>query len=140
MKGNTGIINAGGRRIERANMKRLDDHKLKQLARCCICFENYSLNTRAPVCGPCGHSFCTVCIRKLIHGNLVCCCICRKVTFFGPKELGKNIQLLDILEHLGLLDPDEEVATQNSSSSNFPENVIEAVEDKDLVKFFDFCF
>uniref|UniRef100_A0A914QCB0 RING-type domain-containing protein n=1 Tax=Panagrolaimus davidi TaxID=227884 RepID=A0A914QCB0_9BILA len=95
---------------------------------------NYSLNTRAPVCGPCGHSFCTVCIRKLIHGNLVCCCICRKVTFFGPKELGKNIQLL------GLLDPDERVETQYASSSNFPENVIEAVEDKDLVKFFDFCF
>jgi hypothetical protein len=120
---------------------KLDDHKLKQLARCCICFENYSLRTRAPICGPCGHTFCTVCIRKLIYGNLFCCCCCRKVTFFGPKELGKNIQLLDILEHLGLLDPDERGAVvQFASSSNFPENVIEAVEDNDLVKFFDFCF
>uniref|UniRef100_A0AC34FYG7 RING-type domain-containing protein n=1 Tax=Panagrolaimus sp. ES5 TaxID=591445 RepID=A0AC34FYG7_9BILA len=71
-----------------------DNHKLKQLARCCICFDNYSLNARAPICVPCGHSFCAVCIRKLIWGNLVCCCICRKVTFFGPTDLGKNIQLL----------------------------------------------
>uniref|UniRef100_A0AC35F4B5 RING-type domain-containing protein n=1 Tax=Panagrolaimus sp. PS1159 TaxID=55785 RepID=A0AC35F4B5_9BILA len=119
---------------------KLDDHKLKELARCCICFENYSLNTRAPICAPCGHCFCAVCIRKLIHGNLVCCCICRKVTFFSSKELGKNIQLLDIIEQLGLLDPDERVDTQYTNSSNFPENIIEAVEDKDLVKFFDFCF
>uniref|UniRef100_A0AC35GGB9 RING-type domain-containing protein n=1 Tax=Panagrolaimus sp. PS1159 TaxID=55785 RepID=A0AC35GGB9_9BILA len=109
-----------------------DDHKLKKLARCCICFENYSLTTRAPICGPCGHSFCTVCIRTLIYGNLFCCCCCRKVTLFGPKELGKNIQLLDILEHLGLLDPDERVVIQYASSSNFPENVIEAVDGKDL--------
>jgi hypothetical protein len=141
---NGGFFNAPRKPFQRSTavkiIDKLDDHKLKQLARCCICFENYSFNTRAPVCAPCGHSFCTVCIRKLIHGNLICCCICRKVTFFGPKELGKNIQLLDILEYLGLLDPDERVETQYASSSNFPENVIEAVEDKDLVKFFDFCF
>lgn len=117
-----------------------EDLKLKQLARCCICFENYSLNTCAPVCGPCGHSFCTVCVRKLIFGNLICCCICRKVTFFGPKELGKNIQLLDILESLGLLDPDDKKTAHVAFSSTFPENVIEGVEDKDLVKFFEFCF
>jgi hypothetical protein len=120
--------------------KKDTDEKMIKLSRCCICFENYSSNTRAPICVPCGHSFCNVCVQKLCYGNLVCCCICRKVTFFGPKDLGKNIQLLDILEHLDLLDPDETPVPQARSSTAFPENAMEGIDGKDLIKYLEFCF
>jgi ElaB/YqjD/DUF883 family membrane-anchored ribosome-binding protein len=115
------------------------DEKLKELTRCCICFENYSQSTRAPICVPCGHSFCKVCVQKLCFGNLTCCCICRKVSFFGPKKLGKNIQLLDLLGSLNLLDPDERPTYQPASTS-FPENAMEGIEEKELAKFLEFCF
>uniref|UniRef100_A0A914P694 RING-type domain-containing protein n=1 Tax=Panagrolaimus davidi TaxID=227884 RepID=A0A914P694_9BILA len=118
----------------------LEKIKLINLARCCICFENYSPKERAPICLPCGHTFCLVCVGTLTYGNLVCCCICRKVQLFGPHGLGKNIQLLDILESLGLVDADSKGNDKQESLSTFPENVLEAVDDQQLLMFFEFCF
>uniref|UniRef100_A0A7E4UZN2 RING-type domain-containing protein n=1 Tax=Panagrellus redivivus TaxID=6233 RepID=A0A7E4UZN2_PANRE len=82
------------------------DADLVELSRCCICFETYSKVTRVPISMPCGHTFCKMCVYKVIRARAFHCCVCRVVSIVGFGDLHKNLALIQLLEKLKLLDDD----------------------------------
>uniref|UniRef100_A0A914Z9Q2 RING-type domain-containing protein n=1 Tax=Panagrolaimus superbus TaxID=310955 RepID=A0A914Z9Q2_9BILA len=118
-----------------------NDEKLRHLIKCPVCLDKFTRHYRAPICFPCGHSVCDVCAGKLIFKNLVCCCMCQAVSFFGPAPLGRNLQLIDLLEYANLLDPEPEPlrVLPDPSSTTLPVNALNNIQERDLFGFFKFC-
>uniref|UniRef100_A0AC34GXJ7 RING-type domain-containing protein n=1 Tax=Panagrolaimus sp. ES5 TaxID=591445 RepID=A0AC34GXJ7_9BILA len=119
--------------------KNTDDEQLRHLIKCPVCLDKFTRNCRAPICFPCGHSVCDICTQKLVFRNLICCCVCQTVSFFGPAPLGKNLQLIDLLEHLNLLDPEPECDHSDPPPTSLPLNAVNNIQEHDFFAFFKFC-
>lgn len=68
---------------------------------CQICFEHFDSRSFVPkVLVKCGHSFCKVCLERIICNKAyVTCPVCRENTKFGKKEtLPTNYSLVEIIE------------------------------------------
>ena len=66
---------------------------------CSICFEHYNDENKCPRLLSCGHSFCQICLERLLHGNTIDCPKCRNpvAVLSGVHDLSKNFALLDIV-------------------------------------------
>ena len=66
---------------------------------CSICFERYDDENKCPRMLSCGHSFCSSCLKRLLHGNTIDCPKCRNsvAASTGVHGLSKNFALLDIV-------------------------------------------
>ena len=66
---------------------------------CSICFEHYNDENKCPRLLTCGHSFCQICLERLLHGNTIDCPKCRNPVAVpsGVHDLSKNFALLDIV-------------------------------------------
>ena len=66
---------------------------------CLICFEHYNDQSKCPRMLSCGHSFCQICLERLLHGNTIDCPKCRNPVAVpsGVQGLSKNFALLDIV-------------------------------------------
>ena len=66
---------------------------------CSICFEHYNDQNKCPRMLSCGHSFCQICLERLLHGNTIDCPKCRNPVAVpsGVHGLSKNFALLDIV-------------------------------------------
>ena len=66
---------------------------------CSICYEGYNDEKKCPRLLSCGHSFCSSCLERLLHGNTIDCPTCRNPVgvFAGVHGLLKNFALLDIV-------------------------------------------
>ena len=66
---------------------------------CSICFEHYNDQSKCPRMLSCGHSFCQICLERLLHGNTIDCPKCRNPVAVpsGVQDLSKNFALLDIV-------------------------------------------
>ena len=67
---------------------------------CSICLEDYNDEGKCPRLLSCGHSFCSSCLERLLHGNSIDCPKCRHVVAVptGVQGLLKNFALLDIVK------------------------------------------
>uniref|UniRef100_A0A914Y859 Uncharacterized protein n=1 Tax=Panagrolaimus superbus TaxID=310955 RepID=A0A914Y859_9BILA len=67
--------------------------------------------------------------------------MCQAVSFFGPAPLGRNLQLIDLLEYANLLDPEPEPlrVLPDPSSTTLPVNALNNIQERDLFGFFKFC-
>jgi len=68
---------------------------------CQICYEHFDSKSFIPkILVKCGHSFCKVCIERIINNKIsVQCPICRETTKIGKKEsLPTNYSLCEIIE------------------------------------------
>ncbi|KAG8142195.1 hypothetical protein E2320_006146 [Naja naja] len=80
---------------------------------CLICFHQFSL-TRLPKLLACQHAFCTACLKMILRQDdrtwIISCPLCRKstVVFGGLICSLPNLQV--VMEQLGPLDPDAEIA------------------------------
>ena len=66
---------------------------------CTICFERFNDENKCPRMLSCGHSFCSCCLERLLHGNTIDCPKCRN-TFVVPSGvhgLPTNFALLEIV-------------------------------------------
>ena len=70
-----------------------------QRYQCPICFEHYNDQSKCPRLLSCGHSFCSSCLERLLHGNTIDCPTCRNpgAVPTGVEGLLKNFALLDIV-------------------------------------------
>ena len=48
-----------------------------KIPECSICFEHYNDQSKCPRLLSCGHSFCSSCLERLLHGNTIDCPTCR---------------------------------------------------------------
>ena len=66
---------------------------------CTICFERFNDENKCPRMLSCGHSFCSCCLERLLHGNTIDCPKCRNAVAVpsGVHGLLKNFALLDIV-------------------------------------------
>ena len=66
---------------------------------CSICFERFNDENKCPRLLSCGHSFCSCCLERLLHGNTIDCPKCRNPVAVpsGVHGLLKNFALLDIV-------------------------------------------
>ena len=62
---------------------------------CSICYEGYNDEKKCPRLLSCGHSFCSSCLERLLHGNTIDCPTCRNPV--GVHGLLKNFALLDLV-------------------------------------------
>ena len=69
------------------------------LTDCSICFERFDDQNLCPRLLSCGHSFCSGCLEKLLHGNSINCPTCRIAVSVpaGVTGLTKNFALLSIV-------------------------------------------
>ena len=67
--------------------------------KCSICCEDYNDKDKCPRFLGCGHSFCSSCLERLLHGDTIDCPTCRKpgTVPSGVEGLLKNFALLDIV-------------------------------------------
>ena len=67
---------------------------------CLICYEGYNDEKKCPRLLSCGHSFCSSCLERLLHGNSIDCPKCRHAVAVptGVQGLLKNFALLDIVK------------------------------------------
>ena len=67
---------------------------------CSICYEGYNDEKKCPRLLSCGHSFCSSCLERLLHGNSIDCPKCRHAVAVptGVQGLLKNFALLDIVK------------------------------------------
>jgi hypothetical protein len=68
---------------------------------CQICFEHFDLNSFVPkVLTKCGHSFCKICLERLLfQKNHITCPVCRDNTKVTKKEaLPTNYSLIEIID------------------------------------------
>ena len=75
---------------------------------CSICLEGYNDQSKCPRILPCGHSFCQICLGRLLHRNSIHCPTCRKPVGVptGVAGMPRNFALLEIVnetpnEHAG---------------------------------------
>ena len=70
-----------------------------KIPECSICFEHYNDESKCPRLLSCGHSFCSSCLERLLHGNTIDCPTCRNPGSVptGVEGLLKNFALLDIV-------------------------------------------
>jgi B-box zinc finger len=67
---------------------------------CPICAYNYENQSRQPICLPCGHTICKICVYSLRHSLLTGCCpFDRKEYFFIEDLLPVNYALLNTQEN-----------------------------------------
>ena len=65
---------------------------------CSICEENYDSSTREPLMLPCGHTFCSVCLKSLLSTSTLFCPEDRsQISITSLSELPKNFSLLRML-------------------------------------------
>ena len=66
---------------------------------CSICYEGYNTENKCPRMLSCGHSFCSSCLERLLHGDTIDCPTCRNsvTVSTGVHGLLKNFALLDIV-------------------------------------------
>ena len=69
-------------------------------AQCSICSERYNSENKCPRLLRCGHSFCSSCLERLLHGNTIVCPTCRNpgAVPTGVQGLLKNFALLNIVK------------------------------------------
>ena len=94
--------------IGRKMMKKLREHASKieedskfigSIYACSICAYNYDNRTRIPICLPCGHTICKICLESLKQNLLTGCCpFDRKDFFFIDELLPVNYSLLALHE------------------------------------------
>ena len=67
--------------------------------KCSICCVYYNDKDKCPRFLGCGHSFCSSCLERLLHGDTIYCPTCRKreTVPSGVEGLIKNFALLDIV-------------------------------------------
>ena len=67
---------------------------------CLICYEGYNDEKKCPRLLSCGHTFCSSCLERLLHGNSIDCPKCRHAVAVptGVQGLLKNFALLDIVK------------------------------------------
>ena len=67
--------------------------------KCSICLECYNDEDKCPRMLNCGHSFCSSCLNRLLHGNTIHCPTCRNPVAVptGVQGLAKNFALLEIV-------------------------------------------
>ena len=53
---------------------------------CSICYEGYNDEKKCPRLLSCGHSFCSSCLERLLHGNSIYCPKCRQKKFNRGRE------------------------------------------------------
>ncbi|CAL4113710.1 unnamed protein product [Meganyctiphanes norvegica] len=46
--------------------------------KCEICFHPFNIIKRRPRCLPCGHSFCSLCLKEIVNQNIITCPTCRQ--------------------------------------------------------------
>eukprot|EP00736_Rhodelphis_marinus_P000959 Rmarinus@m.8467 len=76
-----------------------------EIGACRVCCENFNSDSRLPSILPCGHTFCTLCLQRLIvlcSGGAVCCPTCRTS---APKmrtaeDFTLNFQYLKMLDEI----------------------------------------
>ena len=75
---------------------------------CSICLEGYNDQSKCPRILPCGHSFCQICLERLLRRNSIHCPTCRKTVGVptGVAGMPRNFALLEIVnetpnEHAG---------------------------------------
>ena len=68
---------------------------------CSICLEGYNDKDKFPRILGCGHSFCSSCLERLIHGHTIRCPTCRSLIVVptGVAGLSKNFDLLKIVDN-----------------------------------------
>lgn len=65
---------------------------------CSICEENYDPGTRDPLMLPCGHTFCSVCLKNLLSTSMLFCPEDRsQISIVSLSDLPKNFSLLRML-------------------------------------------
>ena len=76
---------------------------------CSICYEGYDGENNCPRLLSCGHSFCSCCLERLLHGNTIDCPTCRNPVRVptGVQGLLKNFALLDIVNETAPKQQDE---------------------------------
>ena len=84
-----------------------------KIPECSICFEHYNDESKCPRLLSCGHSFCSSCLERLLHGNTIDCPTCRNPGSVptGVEGLLKNFALLDIVNDT----PKENVGSNTGS-------------------------
>ena len=84
-----------------------------KIPECSICFEHYNDQSKCPRLLSCGHSFCSSCLERLLHGNTIDCPTCRNpgAVPTGVEGLLKNFALLDIVNDT----PKENVGSNTGS-------------------------
>ena len=94
---------------------------------CSICYEHYDDQSKCPRLLNCGHSFCSRCLKRLLHRNTIDCPKCRNpvVVPFGVDGLLKNFALLDIMN--------ETAPTQNTGATGLQD--CEACDEKHPANF-----
>ena len=68
---------------------------------CSICLESYNDKDKCPRMLSCGHSFCSSCLERLLHGNTIRCPTCRNPIAVpsGVTGLSINFALLNIVDN-----------------------------------------
>ena len=97
---------------------------------CSICYEGYNDEKKCPRLLSCGHSFCSSCLERLLHGNSIDCPKCRHAVAVptGVQGLLKNFALLDIVKEA----PKEQAGhTEHTGTHD-----CEACDDKHSATFF----
>ena len=84
-----------------------------KIPECSICFEHYNDESKCPRLLSCGHSFCSSCLERLLHGNTIDCPTCRNLGTVptGVEGLLKNFALLDLVNDT----PKENVGSNTGS-------------------------
>ena len=84
-----------------------------KIPECSICFEHYNDQSKCPRLLSCGHSFCSSCLERLLHGNTIDCPTCRNPGAIptGMEGLLKNFALLEIVSDT----PKENVGSNTGS-------------------------
>ena len=84
-----------------------------KIPECSICFEHYNDESKCPRLLSCGHSFCSSCLERLLHGNTIDCPTCRNpgAVPTGVEGLLKNFALLDLVNDT----PKENVGSNTGS-------------------------
>ena len=68
---------------------------------CSICLEGYNDKDKCPRMLSCGHSFCSSCLERFLHGNTIRCPTCRNPIAVptGVTGLSINFALLNIVDN-----------------------------------------